>query len=168
MADGDLDRIDALLEGWSREAPELTTAAFALIKRVARLHGLLESALLDRLKEWNLSTAEYDILTTLRSTGSPFHLRPSTLAERTVLSSGGISNALRRLEARDLVTKRPDERDARSSWIQLTDAGADLAVDSTLDVVAAQSAILEAAGAQTRVAASALRDVLLAIGDRAS
>lgn len=161
------DRIDGLIDAWSSEAPELPSHEFALIKRVARLHSLLESVLLDCLRDRRLSTAEYDILTTLRSTGSPYRLQPRTLAERTVLTSGGISNALRRLEARELVSRDADEHDARSSWVELTGAGIALALDASMDVITAQRSVLAPAEAHVPRASSALRDVLLSLGDHA-
>lgn len=115
----DQDRVDALTASWLAEQPEVVQgefqSEFELVKRVARLHVLLEEVLLERLRPYGLSKAEYDILSTLRSVGAPYRLRPSELAERILMTSGGISNALRRLEGRGLVGRATDPADARSS-----------------------------------------------------
>ncbi|MDH6117725.1 MarR family winged helix-turn-helix transcriptional regulator [Kitasatospora sp. GAS204B] len=170
----DQDRVDALTASWLAEQPEVVQgefqSEFELVKRVARLHVLLEEVLLERLRPYGLSKAEYDILSTLRSVGAPYRLRPSELAERILMTSGGISNALRRLEGRGLVGRATDPADARSSPTRLTSAGADLALEAVRDVVGAQTALLRR-GARpvtgTAEASQALRAVLIALGDTA-
>lgn len=164
------DRVDALADGWLAQCPDLVGAEFGLIKRTARLYAMLEQALLDRLRPFGVTKAEYDILSVLRSVGAPYRLRPSELAERNLLTSGGISNALRRLEARGLVRRIPDPADARASFACLTDKGADLALEAVREVAAAQRALLRRTADDTsataaREASDALRSVLLALGD---
>jgi DNA-binding MarR family transcriptional regulator len=163
------DRVDALAEGWLAQCPELVGDEFGLLKRNARLHSMLEQVLLERLRPFGVTKAEYDILGVLRSVGAPYRLRPSELAERIMLTSGGISNALRRLETRKLVRRIPDPSDARASLACLTDAGATLALEAVREVVGAQSALLrraESGGtAAVRDASNALHSVLLALGD---
>jgi DNA-binding MarR family transcriptional regulator len=68
-----------------------------------------------------------NVLATLRSVGSPFELRPTGLQARLLLSSGGISNVLNRLERNGLVERQRDSNDGRSCWVRLTGEGAKLA-----------------------------------------
>jgi DNA-binding MarR family transcriptional regulator len=76
---------------------------------------------------WNLTKGEVNVLATLRSVGSPFELRPTSLQARLLLSSGGISNVLNRLERNGLVERQRDSNDGRSCWVRLTGEGAELA-----------------------------------------
>ncbi|WP_329563353.1 MarR family winged helix-turn-helix transcriptional regulator [Kitasatospora sp. NBC_01266] len=174
------DRVDALTASWQAQGPDVVQSGaaaaadcwdeFKLVKRVARLHVLLEEVLLERLRPYSLSKAEYDILSTLRSVGTPYRLRPSELADRILMTSGGTSNALRRLAARGLVSRAVDPADARSSPACLTDAGADLALEVVREVVGAQTALLRRGagpGGGTGDASEALRAVLIALGDTA-
>jgi DNA-binding MarR family transcriptional regulator len=165
------DRVDALAEGWLVQCPEIVGPEFGLLKRNARLHVMLEQVLLEHLRPFGVTKAEYDILGVLRSLGAPYRLRPSELAERIMLTSGGISNALRRLEARGLMHRIPDPADARASLACLTDQGAALALEAVREVVGAQSALLRRAGGggATTIgeASETLRSVLLALGDAA-
>lgn len=164
------DRVDALAASWLAESPEVVQDEFKLSKRVARLHALLEEVLLERLRPFGLTKAEYDILSTLRSVGAPYRLRPSELAGRILMTSGGTSNALRRLEERGLLSRDADPADARSSPARLTDAGADLALEALHDVVGAQTALLRPGALSvtgTTDASEALRAVLIALGDTA-
>ena len=164
------DRVDALAASWLAEFPEVVQDEFKLIKRVARLHVLLEEVLLERLRRYGLTKAEYDILSTLRSVGAPYRLRPSELADRILMTSGGTSNALRRLEARGLLGRDTDPADARSAPARLTEAGAELALEALRDVVGAQTALLRPGSrpvTATAAASEALRAVLIALGDTA-
>jgi len=62
------------------------------------------------------------------------------------------SQVLRRLEARGLVTRAPDERDSRARRLGLTDAGRTLLSGALADVEAADSAVFSALGDADRAA----------------
>ncbi len=70
-----------------------------------------------------LSVNEFDVLITLDN--SPERkLRMTDLAREVMLSSGGLTRLVGRLEQRGLVRREPDPVDARSFHASLTDAGA--------------------------------------------
>jgi len=72
-----------------------------------------------------LNVAEADVLTTLGKVAER-SLTCTQIAERTVITKGGISKILDRLEARRLVRRLPSRDDRRSFSIQLTPKGNDL------------------------------------------
>ncbi|GHH84109.1 MarR family transcriptional regulator [Streptomyces sulfonofaciens] len=161
------DRVDGLADAWRREMPSVAVREFELIKRTARLHALLEETLLAELAAFDLTRAEYDVLSTLRSLGPPYRMRPTDLRHRLVLSSGGTSNVLRRLHTAGLVRREPDESDGRGSVVTLTQAGIDLTHALVPATIAAQAKAFGNVADDTAAAASnALREVLLALGDR--
>ncbi|WP_326837511.1 MarR family transcriptional regulator [Amycolatopsis rhabdoformis] len=160
------DLVDTLVASWTEELPEVVSTEFELVKRVARLHALLAEVLIAQLNRFGITKAEYDVLCALAAAGEPYRLKPSELAARILLSSGGTSNVLRRLAGAGLVDREPDPSDARSSWVVLTPEGVELTHAAVREGSRAQAELLApAAGPATRTAADALREVLLGVGD---
>jgi DNA-binding MarR family transcriptional regulator len=139
----------AVATGLLAEAPELSAAILELTKRLARLQTIVEAATAATLTKHDLSRGEYDVLSTLRSTGAPFKLKPGELAQRLLFTTGGTANLLRSLTARGYLERTADPHDGRSSWVSLTDHGADVALAVVRDAVAAQTRLLEPAQAHT-------------------
>ena len=162
------DTVDEIAEAWDRELTGVVGTELALAKRAARVAALLNTPVEEQLARLGLTKAEYEILAVLRAAGSPYRMRPSTLAQRLLLTSGGTSNVLRRLSAAGLTGRDPDPQDARSSWVHLTADGVKLAEDAVRAASAAQSQRLRDVPPEvTESAISALRTLLLALGDAA-
>ena len=160
------DAVDAVADSWERELPGLVGVELALAKRAGRVSALFGERVNAELARMGLTKAEYEILAVLRASGAPYRLRPSDLTNRLLLSSGGTSNLLRRLTAADLVEREPDPADARSSWVQLTAHGIKVAEDAVRAAIAAQAALLRPVPPEiVEAAVTALRDLLLALGD---
>jgi DNA-binding MarR family transcriptional regulator len=70
-----------------------------------------------------LQAGEFDVLATLRRSGEPYTLSPTQLYEAAMISSGGMTDRLDRLERAGLVVRRPDPKDRRGKLIVLTDPG---------------------------------------------
>jgi DNA-binding MarR family transcriptional regulator len=161
--------VDDITDAWGRELPGVVGTELELSKRAARLAALLAAPVEAALARRGLTKTEYDVLAVLRSAGKPYRLRPSVLTQRLVLTSGGTSNVIRRLSAADLVERDPDPSDARSSWVQLTAHGVNVAEDLVRAASAAQAAALRDVPQDAiRAAIGALRDVLVALGDTAA
>jgi DNA-binding MarR family transcriptional regulator len=73
--------------------------------------------------EAGLQPGEFDVLATLRRSGDPYMLSPTQLYEAAMISSGGMTNRIDRLERSGLVERRPDPNDRRGKLIALTDTG---------------------------------------------
>jgi len=161
------DVVDGILDAWRGQLPEIAGIELELSKRLGRLHAMLAEATNGQLTRFGLTKAEYDVLAVLRSTGEPYRLRPTDLAARLLLSSGGTSNVLRRLTSEGLIAREADPDDARSTWVQLTREGVDTAEAAVWASTEAQRTLLKAVPPETaRAAADILREVLLALGDR--
>jgi DNA-binding MarR family transcriptional regulator len=160
------DLIDGIADAWRSEMPDLDQPEFALARRAARLGILLQEALASTLAPWNLTKTDYAVLNTLRSVGAPHEMRPSDLKVRLLLTSGGVSNVLNRLEKAGLVEREQDTTDGRSSWVRLTSTGVETA-DVTMQAWSqAESDFFRFVPREAILAASdALREVLIAIGD---
>lgn len=161
------DLVADVVAAWNRELPEIAGLELELSKRAGILHAILNEAASRPLARFKLTKAEYDVLAVLRATGAPYRLKPTDVASRLWLSSGGTSNVLKRLTDADLISRDQDPEDARSSWVQLTAQGvrtAEAAVRASTDE---QRRLLKSVPEATaRAAADALREVLLALPDR--
>jgi DNA-binding MarR family transcriptional regulator len=73
-------------------------------------------------REQRMMVSEFDVLITLDNAPGG-RLRMTDLAEATMLSSGGMTRLVGRLEQRGLVRRAPDLDDARAFHASLTDAG---------------------------------------------
>jgi DNA-binding MarR family transcriptional regulator len=78
------------------------------------------------MSEYGVARGMFDVLAALRRAGKPYCLPPSTLTKWLMLSGAGMTNRLDRLEAMDLIVRRPDPNDRRSTRIQLTPKGLQL------------------------------------------
>lgn len=137
-----------------------------LTKRVSRLCGMLDEAMSACLEPWGLTRADYGVLMALRSVGEPYEMRPTDVRQRLPLSSGGLSNVIRRLVTGGLVVREPDASDGRGSWLRLTPIGADLADDVIYAWAQVQADFFRGSSAATHLRASdALREILLGLGD---
>src|SRR5215470_19295129 len=127
-----MDRADAAINQWARERPDLPALPMAVF---GRLSDAAERVMRDHMNplfaEAGLQPGEFDVLATLRRSGAPYMLSPTRLYEAAMISSGGMTNRLDRLERAGLVERRPDPNDRRGKLIALTDAGRRL-IDETV------------------------------------
>lgn len=115
--------IDRLQRGWSLELPDLDTSAMATVARINRLATLLRRSVDRQLIAAGSDLAEFDVLSALRRSGSPYRLKPSELARQTMLSPSGMTHRIDQLEARGLLVRVTDPGSRRTAPVQLTDAG---------------------------------------------
>lgn len=107
--------------------PEVLSHRLASGLLAYRLHKLLSVRREPLLQQHDLIQAEFQLLFALRSEPPPHELQPTALYERLLVSSGGLTKLLKRLEDRSLVT-RPVETggDRRRRPVALSPAGVDL------------------------------------------
>lgn len=117
------DHLDSILEQWGRERPELDTRALGTLGRVFRAAQLADAALAEPMRRHGLELGWFDLLAALRRAGAPYELNPTALRRATMLSSGGMTKRLDRLEAAGLVERRPDPNDRRGTLVRLTRRG---------------------------------------------
>jgi DNA-binding MarR family transcriptional regulator len=145
---------------------QLTSGSVEFMRRIVRLAGMLNGVLEPELAAAGLARAEYDILTTLLSAPSDDRLRPTDLARRSVLTSGGTSNALRRLEKQGLVVREKSDSDGRGTWVALTEEGRRVVRATAQRVVRKTSDLLRPAEQHLPEANEMLRALAAAIDGR--
>lgn len=117
------DSVDAILDQWGRERPDLDVSPMGPIGRVRRCAALLQRALDTTFSQFGLSSWEFDVLATLRRSGAPYCLAPTALFSALMVTSGTMTHRLQRLEASGLVARVANLEDARSTLVKLTPAG---------------------------------------------
>ena len=120
------DSVDAILEQWRRERPDLEISPMGPIGRLKRCAALLQRKLDKKFSEFGMTNWEFDVLATLRRSGAPYCLAPTALFAALMITSGTMTHRLQRLEAAGWVERIPNRTDARSMLVQLTPAGLDL------------------------------------------
>lgn len=139
------DAVDASLADWRRESPDIDTASLGIVARLQRVARYLERARTDQLAERATDRGSMDVLAMLRRAGAPYRRSAGALTRSALITAGGVSQRLDKLERAGLVTRHVDDRDRRRVDVQLSPRGAEL-VDSVLtDLVRHDTCILATA-----------------------
>lgn len=125
------DRLRMRSEHW----PEAVTPIAHLMMRVYRLGGIIHATSMERAGAHGLSSAEFEVLVTLRGVPPPNELMPTDLYGAVLMSSGGLTKVLYGLERRGLVTRKEGTQDRRSKPVRLTAKGRALAERAMSDVL---------------------------------
>lgn len=114
--------------------PGVDTSGMEVIGRLSELWLLIDrDHLAPVMRSFGLQGGEFDVLATLRRSGPPYALTPTQLYEAAMMSSGGMTARLDRLEKAGLVARAPNPDDRRGTLVRLTDAGCTL-MDRALPV----------------------------------
>jgi DNA-binding MarR family transcriptional regulator len=122
----ELDAVDTIEAQWRQERPDLDPSPMAVIGRITRLASLLDEELDTAFAEYGLASCDFDVLATLRRNGPPYRLTPTELSRSTMVTTGGMTKRIDRLEASGLIRREPDPGDRRGKLIALTDEGREL------------------------------------------
>lgn len=138
------DRVAHIQEQWRRERPDLDTSPVGVIGRLHRLAAHLTGELLPVYRRFGLGEGDFDVLASLRRAGEPYELAPGELARHTMVTTGGMTKRLDRLEEAGLVTRRAATGDRRGRVVALTDRGRALVDEAIAAHLANERRILEA------------------------
>src|SRR5712691_10825370 len=117
------DHVDWIIEAWAQEMQGADTSAMAVVGRLLRASRHLEREIERQLALFDLNITEFNILAALRRAGAPYRLAPVDLSRSLLLTSGGLTKRVDRLELEGLIERSPDLGDRRSVLVGLTPAG---------------------------------------------
>ncbi|CAJ0814489.1 MarR family winged helix-turn-helix transcriptional regulator [Ralstonia flaminis] len=119
-----MDRAAQAVEQWNRERPDLDVGSMLLLGRLGEAALIIARERLNPLfAEFGLQPGEFDVLATLRRGGAPYALTPTALYDAAMMSSGGMTNRIDRLQQAGWVERRPNPEDGRGTLVALTKAG---------------------------------------------
>lgn len=134
--------MDDILAQWNTERPELDVSPMAVVGRLSRAAGAVDTRLAATFAEHGLDGASFDVLATLLRSGAPHELSPKDLAHWSMVTSSAIAQRVNKLVDRGLVTRRPSDHDGRGTVVALTDAGRALVERALPDHLATEERIL--------------------------
>lgn len=139
----ELDRVGRGMASWRRERPDIDCSGKAVVGRVLHLHDIILRAVDRTLVQHGLKYPTYAVLATIRVSGAPYRMSPSELLSSMLLSSGGLSNLLRRMEKDGFIRRTADKRDGRGVIVELTEKGIAAADASMADHAAIERQLCE-------------------------
>ncbi len=131
--DPSFDIVGRGMAQWHRERPDLDCSGKGIVGRILRLQDVILRAVNNALERHGLRYPAYAVLATLRVRGAPFRMSPTQLQETLLVTSGGISNLLSRLERSGWIERQTDPRDRRGVIVELTPTGRALADEAMKD-----------------------------------
>ncbi|MEU2899778.1 MarR family transcriptional regulator [Streptomyces sp. NPDC006967] len=157
------DPVDAIVEQWAQVRPDLDTAGMEVFGRVYRLARAMGDRMERAYARYGISRGEFDVLATLRRTGEPYTLSPRQLSGTLMLTTGGMTGRLDKLERAGLLRRSPDPHDRRGLQVTLTDDGLRLIDEAVGAGLAEQTEALSALdGERAAQLSGLLRELLLA------
>jgi DNA-binding MarR family transcriptional regulator len=144
------DHIDHARTQWAKECPDIDTRPMEILARARRLLDLIGPGIEEGFARFGLERGEFDVIETLRRAGPPFRLTPTDLYTSLMLSSGGLTYRLDRLEEAGLVVRKRSMCDRRSVFVILTEAGKTRAEDAFRSSMEREAAILLSLDPQAR------------------
>jgi DNA-binding MarR family transcriptional regulator len=124
--------VESLIQAWESERPGTPMGSLRVSLPLRRALQNAEAQRAKVLAKHGVSATTLDLLVALRRSGKPYVSTPSELARLLVLSSGGVSQRLERLEREGLVERRVSVADRRVVHVHLTDAGLEI-LDRLID-----------------------------------
>ncbi len=158
------DGVDAIVEQWAAERPDLETDAMAVFGRIYRAARMAGDAQERFHARFGITRADFDVLATLRRAGGADGLSPGRLTAEMMLSSGGMTSRLDRLEKAGHIVRTADPADRRALRVRLTDSGRSLIDEAVGAGLAQQQRMLaDLPAARLRRIADDLRDLLASV-----
>ncbi|KUM72672.1 MarR family winged helix-turn-helix transcriptional regulator [Streptomyces griseorubiginosus] len=155
------DAVDAIIDQWAVVRPDLDTKAMEVFGRIYRLSRAMGDRVEKVYAPYGISRGEFDVLATLRRAGEPYTLSPRQLSSTLMLTTGGMTGRLDKLERAALLRRSPDPHDRRGLQVTLTEKGLtviDAAVEAGL--TAQTEALATLTPAQSTQLADLLRELL--------
>jgi len=117
------DPVDMIIEQWAEVRPDLDTRAMEVFGRIFRLSRAMGDRMEKAYARFGISRGEFDVLATLRRSGEPYTLSPRELSATLMLTTGGMTGRLDKLERAGLLRRSPDPHDRRALQVTLTEEG---------------------------------------------
>lgn len=130
-----MDSVDRIEEAWRRERPDINVSSVGIVTRIWRIGRQLERNRKQRLELMGTDRVTLDVLATLRRSGPPYQRTASELMHSALITSGGVSQRLEKLERAGLITRSVNPADRRRVEVRLTPAGVEQVDSVVADVM---------------------------------
>lgn len=166
MAPEDEDRLDRLSRAWSQTRADMDITPWQVWGRITRINDIFLSRLSKLLSQHGLNYSELQTLGALIVGGPPYEAKPNAMSRHNLLTSGGMTNVLTRMEKKGLITRRKDPNDRRGVIVSVTPQGLDAFEAVIVKENQIEHRMLEGIDEEERaLVAGVLRKILLAIDE---
>jgi DNA-binding MarR family transcriptional regulator len=156
------DEVDAIVDAWSRERPDLDVSTVGVVSRITRLASRFTAAMEATFAAHGLTKATFEALAALRRAGAPYRMSQTELMRALSLTPGTVSARIERLVADGLVERETDADDRRTVLVRLTARGVAAFEDVVYAHLETERRLLKALDeAERQVLAGLLRRLLL-------
>jgi DNA-binding MarR family transcriptional regulator len=159
------DAVDGMRGRLAVLYPELDTSGFGITGRVLRLAQAVERLGAGHLSGFGLVPGDFDVLATIRRIEGDTGVNPGRLLQSVLITSGGLTKRLDRLQAAGWVVRHPDPDDRRATLVRLTPEGRDLIDRALPSLLTSEQEFIERtlSGRQRDQTAANLRRLVLAL-----
>lgn len=108
---------------WSAQDPAHDYSLMEPFGQLFRVNAKVSTLLTEIFRGFGIGPGEFDVLATLYRSGAPYVLTPRDLLETMMVTSGGLTGRLDRLERADMITRKTHPEDRRSIQVHLLPRG---------------------------------------------
>ncbi|EAA6843831.1 MarR family transcriptional regulator [Salmonella enterica subsp. enterica serovar Pensacola] len=138
----DNDFVDNLIQEWLDTFPSLNLSGLPVIARIVRMSHYISQFVDSNLARYNLNVGEFEVLAAL-ARNPDRQLSPKELQKKILISSGGLSNRINRLEEKKYIVRIPDPSDRRGVIVRITPEGRKLTLEAVVTHVAIEEALIQ-------------------------
>ncbi len=155
------DFVDSLQEEWLAEVPGLPAEGVPCVARIVRL-GYYIARLVDvNFERFGLTRGEFEVLAVLVRNPDAV-ITPKILQTKILITSGGLSNRIRRLEEKGLLTRTNDVVDRRGVILKATPKGRALTLKAVTSHMAIENDFIKGLSkSKQRILAQLLKELIL-------
>jgi Transcriptional regulators len=136
------DFVDDLIAEWLIPFPTLDVSAIPVVARIVRMSHHISQLVDANFARYNLTVGEFEVLAAL--TRHPQEqMTPKQLGKNILISSGGLTNRINRLEEKALIVRLPDPTDRRGVIIQVTPKGKALAMEAVVTHMIVENTLID-------------------------
>lgn len=155
------DFVDSLQEEWLAEEPDLPAQGLPCVARLVRLGYYIARRVDENFERFGLTRGEFEVLAVLVRNPEA-DITPKILQTKILITSGGLSNRIKRLEEKGLVVRLPDPDDRRGVILKTTPAGRDMTLKAVTAHMRVENDFMKGMPVEKqRVLAQLLKELIL-------
>ncbi len=118
-----IEKFDHFLTLMEENWPEAYENMAVAMPCIDKIYSINEAVRTKMMAEYGLQSSDFGLMTALRRSPPPHLLTPTEILDYMLISSGGLTKALYRLEGKGFITRKASLDDGRVKRVQLTDTG---------------------------------------------
>lgn len=144
------DHADEVHAQWAKALPNVSLDGARILARAGRITRDAARRIDEVFARHGLDAGEFYVLSALRRASAPYQLRPTEIFRALMISSGGLTDRLNRLERAGLIRRLGAADDKRSLLVELTEDGRDRVERAFREDMALENALVESLSADER------------------